>query len=404
MVTMYGADDKLSKAGDTATGPIEFAGSPPMKLPSGTAGDVLTSDASGNLTLQPASGGPSLPLSIANGGTGSTSASAARTALGLGTSATENVNTTAGTIAALGSQAAGSSGQVADAGHVHPTTGLVLSSSLPLAIGSGGTGQTAAAAAFNALSPMTTLGDLEYESGAATASRLAGNTTTTKKFLTQTGTGSVSAAPGWNTIASGDLPTASTSAQGAVELDGTAGDIQPYGVAQSAGSTGKAADAGHGHAANIYVPTASATVTGVTAITKLCDGLTIASGALAAGQVYRFNAWGTITTTVDTQTVKIGLYLGGITGTDLLDWGNSNPDSSATVSAVAWSASFEVVMLSSTSGSTWGWVGLNYFFSNVNQSTVTVSNGSAQELVIGVTPSASALSITAKGWYCQRVA
>lgn len=76
-----------------------------------------------------------------------------------------------------------------------------------LAIGNGGTGQTTAAAGYNALSPMTTLGDIEYESGANTASRLAGNTTSTKKFLTQTGTGTVSAAPSWSTIAATDVPT-----------------------------------------------------------------------------------------------------------------------------------------------------------------------------------------------------
>lgn len=58
---------------------------------------------------------------------------------------------TATDIAALGTQAAGSVGKAADAGHVHPTTGLVLASSLPLPIGSGGTGQTSATSAANAL-------------------------------------------------------------------------------------------------------------------------------------------------------------------------------------------------------------------------------------------------------------
>jgi hypothetical protein len=66
--------------------------------------------------------------------------------------------------------------------------------------------QQSAAAAYNAISPMTTPGDTEYESAAGVASRLAGNTSATKKFLTQTGTGSASAAPGWNVIAAGDLP------------------------------------------------------------------------------------------------------------------------------------------------------------------------------------------------------
>lgn len=49
------------------------------------------------------------------------------------------------------------------------------------------------------------LGDLRYGSGTNTIAALAGNTTATKKYLTQTGTGSVSAAPAWNTIASADV-------------------------------------------------------------------------------------------------------------------------------------------------------------------------------------------------------
>jgi hypothetical protein len=44
-----------------------------------------------------------------------------------------------------------------------------------------------------------------YEDATPTAVRLAGNTTTTKQFLTQTGTGTVSAAPAWGTIANTDV-------------------------------------------------------------------------------------------------------------------------------------------------------------------------------------------------------
>lgn len=51
-----------------------------------------------------------------------------------------------------------------------------------------------------------TLGDIWYSDVANDIAALAGNTTATKKFLTQTGTGSVSAAPAWGTIAAGDLP------------------------------------------------------------------------------------------------------------------------------------------------------------------------------------------------------
>lgn len=45
--------------------------------------------------------------------------------------------------------------------------------------------------------PMTTLGDLIYGGASGVATRLAGNTTTTAEVLTQTGTGSASAAPVW---------------------------------------------------------------------------------------------------------------------------------------------------------------------------------------------------------------
>jgi hypothetical protein len=86
-------------------------------------------------------------------------------------------------------------------------TGTAGNVSGTVAIANGGTGQTTASAAYNALSPMTTLGDIEFESGANTASRLAGNTSATKKFLTQTGTGSASASPTWSTISTSDLPT-----------------------------------------------------------------------------------------------------------------------------------------------------------------------------------------------------
>jgi len=129
-------------------------------------------------------------------------------------------------------------------------TGYVLSQNgVLVAVAQGGTGQTTAAAAFSALSPLTTLGDLLYENSTPAPARLPGNTTATKNYLTQTGTGSVSAAPAWGAIAAADLPAASTSLQGAVILDGTAGDIQAPGV-QAAGSSGKAADAKHVHPEN----------------------------------------------------------------------------------------------------------------------------------------------------------
>jgi hypothetical protein len=105
---------------------------------------------------------------------------------------------------------------------------------------------TAAGGSSGFTNPMTTLGDLIYEDATPAANRLAGSTSASKRFLTQTGTGSASAAPAWGAIAAGDLPTGTTGAQGALQLDGTAADIQPVGV-QAAGAKGQAADAEHVH-------------------------------------------------------------------------------------------------------------------------------------------------------------
>lgn len=96
-----------------------------------------------------------------------------------------------------------------------------------LAIGDGGTGQTTATAAFNALSPMSALGDTIYGGASGTRTRLAGNTTTTQKFLNSTGDGVNSAAPSWTQVSltagvSGTLPEGSG---GTNQTTYTAGDL-----------------------------------------------------------------------------------------------------------------------------------------------------------------------------------
>lgn len=51
------------------------------------------------------------------------------------------------------------------------------------------------------------LGDLIYASSSSAWARKGGNTTTTKKFLNQTGNGTASAAPSWDALVSTDLPS-----------------------------------------------------------------------------------------------------------------------------------------------------------------------------------------------------
>lgn len=55
--------------------------------------------------------------------------------------------------------------------------------------------------------PMSAPGDLIYGGASGTPTRLAPNTTTTRKFLRETGDGANGAAPAWDTIVEGDVPT-----------------------------------------------------------------------------------------------------------------------------------------------------------------------------------------------------
>lgn len=83
----------------------------------------------------------------------------------------------------------------ADATAMRVTLGLVI-----------GTNVQAWSSKLDSLAaPTYALGDLIYGSGANTVTNLAGNTLATKKYLSQTGTGAVSAAPIWATIAGSDV-------------------------------------------------------------------------------------------------------------------------------------------------------------------------------------------------------
>ncbi len=83
----------------------------------------------------------------------------------------------------------------------------------------GGSGGNVAADAI-----WTALGDTIYGTGSSTAVKLSGNTAATRKWLRQTGTGSVSAAPAWDTFNGSDLGggfSATTTAAGTTTLTAT---------------------------------------------------------------------------------------------------------------------------------------------------------------------------------------
>ena len=125
-------------------------------------------------------------------------------------------------------------------------------------------------ARYDQQSVLTTLGDMLYENSTPAPARLAGTTSATKQFLTQTGTGSASAAPAWGTIAAGDLPAATSSAQGAVVAGGTS--FGPVLLGAASFSAAQTANLLILH--TVYIP-APVTLT----------GLTVANGATATGNI-----------------------------------------------------------------------------------------------------------------------
>lgn len=107
----------------------------------------------------------------------------------------------------------------------------------PIGVSYGGTGQTTSSGAFNALSPMTTLGDLLYGDLSGAGTRLGGNTSVTKMFLSQTGTGSASSAPVWTALSAADLPAVNLSTSGTGGITGNLSVTNLNGGTAASGTT-----------------------------------------------------------------------------------------------------------------------------------------------------------------------
>lgn len=146
-------------------------------------------------------------------------------------------------------------------------TSLTLGWTGTLSIARGGTGASTQTTAFDNLSPLTTLGDTIFHNGTDNV-RLAGNTTTTKQYLSQTGTGAVSAAPAWSAIAGSDVTgaalTKTDDTNVTLTLGGTPGTALLRAASLTLGWTGTLAvdRGGSGRAsATAYMPLAGGTTT-----------------------------------------------------------------------------------------------------------------------------------------------
>jgi hypothetical protein len=190
------------------------AGTPnPLQLPTATAtvGQVLSSNGANPQVLSWTSAATGTVTSIATtspitGGTITTTGTiACATCVTSAASLTINqLMTGAGSQA---SQTLGTLGTTTtvlhgNAGGAPTFAGVSLTADVTgtLPISSGGTGQTLANAAFNALSPMTTLGDIIFENSTPAGARLAGPTATNgvPQTLTSTPSGGLATAPVWS--------------------------------------------------------------------------------------------------------------------------------------------------------------------------------------------------------------
>ena len=189
----------------TITSDDQFDGTVTSVGGTGTVNGISLSGtvtSSGNLTLGGTLSGVNLgtqvtgTLPIANGGTGETTRQAALDALA-------GAVTSGQYLRGNGTDVVMSAIQAADVPTLNQnTTGTAANVTGTVAIANGGTGQTTAANAFNALSPLTTLGDILYEETGAVAARLPIGTT--GQVLTVTG-----GKPAWENAGAGSItPTA----------------------------------------------------------------------------------------------------------------------------------------------------------------------------------------------------
>jgi len=183
--------------------------------------------------------GLTIALAVSEGGTGGTTASAARTSLGAAASgANTDITSLTGLTVALAVSEGGTGAATASAGTIfgnfgsstsapafnspgsnNQIIGVVNSGSglewKSISAGSNITVTPASGSITIAFSnPLTTLGDTVYGGSSGALTRLAGTTSSTKHFLTQTGSGSASAAPAWGTLATTDLPSSVVTSTG----------------------------------------------------------------------------------------------------------------------------------------------------------------------------------------------
>jgi hypothetical protein len=305
----------------------------------------------------------------------------------------------------------------------------------------GGTGQTT-----------YTMGDMLYSSSANTLFKLAGNTTAAKQFLTQTGTGTVSAAPVWAAISAGDIPTLNqnttgtasnitgvlnatshpaltgdvTTTSGSVAttigankvLDGMLRQGGPLSViGRSANSTGNVADIstavtnqflsnkGSTLGFNAFGGQASITAasSGINTTETILTSYTIPASQMIAGTTFRVTVYGTCTSSAaNASNIRVRLGTLGTTSDPAV--AVVTPTAATTGTSVPFQATFMVTIRTTgsgtgtTAGAGWlnnnGVTGISAAADVVSTLTTTSALNTTSQNIISVTYSSAATTTT----------
>ena len=150
-------------------------------------------------------------------------------------------------------------------------------------------------------------------------------------------------------------------------------------------------------------PAPPQTYTNSLAIRNVLPGPTIPANGVQAGLTYEFDVFGAVTTTVDTQTLDWKVYYGGTAGTVILDTGAQTPNNAAPVTGVPARYKGVVQFQSTTEAAATGQLDQNYFPQTMGQQTTAITSTAAKQLVVGMTASGTAVSLTVNGGYWRQV-